>query len=91
MKNNEEVQAPVAVETTKKPFHLPYKVKCSVCGKEKAVRQEVLLKRLVGFKGTLEERFNLHIQAYKCQDCKRDAKMKEIEASLPKNEEAKAE
>jgi len=70
------------VEVAKKSFQLPYKVKCSVCGKEKAVRHEVLLKRLVSFKGTIEERFNLHIAAYKCQDCKRDAKMKELEAEL---------
>ncbi len=89
MKKNEvQVEVPVVEETTtKKSFHLPYKVKCSVCGKEKAVRQEVLLKRLVGFKGTLEERFNAHILIYKCQECKRDAKMKEIEASLPEVKE----
>ena len=78
MENQNEVQ----VVESKKSFSLPYKVKCSVCGKEKAVRQEVLLKRLVGLKGTIEERFNLHIQSYKCQDCKREVKMKELESTL---------
>lgn len=78
MKKNEEVK----VEESTKSFSLPYKVKCSVCGKEKAVRHEVLIKRLVGLKGTLQERFELHIQSYKCQDCKRTAKMKEIESEL---------
>lgn len=77
MKKNEEVK----VETTKS-FSLPYKVKCSVCGKEKSVRHEVLLKRLVGLKGTIEERFNLHILTYKCQECKRDQKMKEYEKDM---------
>ena len=77
---NQEVK--VEVETTTPKFHLPYKVKCSVCGKEKSVRHEVLLKRLVPYKGTIEERFNLHIVSYKCQDCKRDIKMKEIEKDM---------
>ena len=81
MENQNEVQA-VEVKSEVKSFSLPYKVKCSVCGKEKAVRHEVLIKRLVGLKGTLQERFDLHIQSYKCQDCKRAAKMKEIESEL---------
>lgn len=73
---------PATAAETKKPFALPYKVTCSQCGAVKAVRHEVLLKRLVGFKGTLEERFNQHILVYKCQGCKRDAKLKAVEAEL---------
>lgn len=74
--------SPVENAETKKPFALPYKVTCSNCGAVKAVRHEVLLKRLVGFKGTLEERFTQHIAGYKCQGCKRDAKNAAIEAEL---------
>ena len=91
MKKNEEVQAPVEVtpETTKKAFQLPYKVTCSVGGKEKAVRHEVLLKRMQGTKGnTLQEVFENHIKTYKCQECKREAKNAELEASFKKEEPA---
>lgn len=69
------------VETTKS-FSLPYKVICSKCGKEKSVRHEVLLKRMVGFKGNLEDRFNQLSMVYECQDCRRESKMKEIESTL---------
>ena len=90
MKKNPTTEAPVEAaaapeapaETTKKAFSLPYKVTCSKCGAVKAVRHEVLLKRLVGFKGTLEERFNQHIAGYKCQGCKRDEKNAAIQAEL---------
>ena len=74
--------APAEAPVSKKAFQLPYKVTCSKCGSVKAVRHEVLLKRLVGFKGTLEERFNAHIAVYKCQICKRDDKNAAIEAEL---------
>ena len=75
-------EAAPAEASAKKAFGLPYKVTCSKCGAVKAVRHEVLLKRLVGFKGTLEERFNQHIAGYKCQGCKREAKNAAIEAEL---------
>ena len=88
MKKNPEAPAVDAAtpeapaETTKKAFQLPYKVTCSKCGAVKAVRHEVLLKRLVPFKGTLEERFNAHIAGYKCQSCRREDKVKAMEAEM---------
>lgn len=98
MKKNEvapvvsEVSAPVAeVIPAKKAFSLPYKVTCSKCGAVKAVRQEVLLKRLVNVPGAnLEERFSNHIATYKCQDCKRVERLAELEKSLPAPVEAPA-
>ncbi len=95
MKKNPEATAPAATpeapaETPKKAFQLPYKVTCSNCGAVKAVRHEVLLKRLVGFKGTLEERFNAHIAGYQCQSCRRAAKLKAVEAEMAAKQEAPA-
>lgn len=93
MKKNPEAPAaaPEApAETTKKAFSLPYKVTCSKCGAVKAVRHEVLLKRLVGFKGTLEERFNAHIASYKCQSCRREDKVKALEAEMAAKQNAAA-
>lgn len=85
-----EAAAPEApAETTKKAFSLPYKVTCSKCGAVKAVRHEVLLKRLATAKGaTLEERFNNHIAGYKCQACKREDKVKALEAEMALKQEA---
>jgi len=69
-------------DTTKSVFSLPYKVVCSKCGSEKMVRHEVLLKRLVKYEGTLEERFNQNQSEYLCQNCKREDKLKELESKL---------
>ena len=46
------------------------------------VRHEVLLKRLVKYEGTLEERFNQNQSEYLCQNCKREDKLKELESKL---------
>ena len=75
-KKNTETQA------TTSTFQLPYSVTCSVCGAKKAVRHEVLLKRLVKHKGTLEERFIAETATYKCQNCRRADKMKQLESEL---------
>lgn len=76
-------QAADAAKASPKAFSLPYKVTCSKCGAVKAVRHEVLLKRLVGVPGnTLEERFQNHIAGYKCQVCKREEKNAAIQADL---------
>ena len=81
--------AAAPAESVKKPFALPYKVTCSKCGAVKAVRHEVLLKRLATAKGaTLEERFNNHIAGYKCQACKREDKVKALEAEMALKQEA---
>lgn len=67
---------------TAKSFSLPYKITCSKCGAVKAVRHEVLLKRLVAFKGTIEERYNAYAKVCTCQNCRREIKLKAIEAEL---------
>ncbi len=83
--NTETAAVKTIVEETKKPFALPYKITCSRCGTQKAVRHEVLLKRLVGFKGTVEERYNEYAKTCTCQSCRRDIKLKAIEAEMNKD------
>ena len=89
MKNSPKVEAPVSEIDSASPktsFSLPYKVTCSICGAQKAVRHEVLLKRLVGFKGnTLEERYNEYAKTCTCQSYRRDIKLKAIEAEMNKD------
>ena len=83
---NETTDTPVA-EKPAKPWSLPYKVTCSQCGAVKAVRHEVLLKRLEGVPGANdEERFNNHILTYKCSACRKV----EREAAKAAAAEAKA-
>lgn len=86
MKNSPKVEAPVSEIDSASPktsFSLPYKVTCSICGAQKAVRHEVLLKRLVAFKGnTLEERYSAYAKVCSCQLCRRTAKLQAIEAEL---------
>lgn len=82
MKNQNTDASVSEVSTSPKTFSLPYKVTCSICGAQKAVRHEVLLKRLVGFKGTLEERYNAYAKVCSCQNCRREAKLRAIEAEL---------
>ena len=60
-------------------FTLPYKVICNRCKSEKMVRHDVLLKRLMKHKGTLQERFIAETKTYLCQNCKRIEKNKELE------------
>lgn len=62
-----------------KLFTLPYKVICNHCKSEKMVRHDVLLKRLMKHKGTLQERFIAETKTYLCQNCKRIEKNKELE------------
>lgn len=69
-------------KTSEVTFKLPYKVTCARCGATKAVRHEVLLKRLAKYEGSLEERFNTNQAEYLCQSCRREAKQAEIEAKL---------
>lgn len=98
MKNNKKEEKMNTQNTTKsevsasnpKAFSLPYKITCSRCGTQKAVRHEVLLKRLVGFKGTLEERFAAYAKVCTCQNCRREIKNATIEAEL-QNASAKSE
>jgi len=63
-------------------FKLPYKVTCSKCGAELAVRHEVLLKRLVKYSGTLEERFIANQKEYKCQKCRASDRLAVLESKL---------
>ena len=83
---NEVVESSIVpvVETpiVKKPFALPYKITCSRCGSVKAVRHEVLLKRLVPFKGTIEERYNEYAKVCSCQNCRRELKNAALEAEF---------
>lgn len=60
-------------EAAPKAWSLPYKVTCSVSGAVKAVRHEVLMKRLDNpkYTGTLQERFEQHMKDYKCADVRR--------------------
>lgn len=81
MKNPNSPVAEVA-EAPKKSFQLPYKITCSKCGAQKAVRHEVLLKRLVAFKGTIEERYNAYAKVCTCQNCRREIKNAALEAEL---------
>lgn len=67
---------------TQNTFKLPYKVTCSHCGAELAVRHEVLLKRLVKYSGTLEERFKANQAEYKCQKCRQQDKLAILESKL---------
>jgi len=79
----EEIIDDVEIAETKKPvFKLPYQVTCSKCGAKKAVRHEVLLKRLAKYEGTLEERFNANQAEYLCQSCRAEKRNAEIEAKL---------
>jgi len=84
--NIESAIAPIVeaqiVETPKKSFALPYKITCSHCGTQKAVRHEVLLKRLVAFKGSIEDRYNAYAKVCTCQNCRREAKNAALEAEL---------
>lgn len=67
---------------TQNTFKLPYKVTCSHCGAELAVRHEVLLKRLVKYSGTLEERFIANQKEYKCQKCRASDRLAVLESKL---------
>jgi uncharacterized UBP type Zn finger protein len=73
--------------TTTSTFKLPYKVTCSKCGSVKAVRHEVLLKRLMKYKGSLEERFAANQAEYLCQSCKGQAKLAELEKQFATKED----
>lgn len=64
--------------TNTNTIKLPYKVKCTQCGSVKAVRHDVLLKRLVKHEGTLEERLNKELETYVCQSCKSAAKLEDL-------------
>ena len=90
MSKKQKTDAAAPTETTPKApkaFQLPYKVTCSQCGAVKAVRHEVLLKRLEGVPGANdEERFNNHILTYKCAACRKV----EREAAKAAAAEAKA-
>ena len=85
MSKTEKNNTQATPSTPTEAFRLPYEVTCSVCGAKKAVRHEVLLKRLVKHKGTLEERFIAETATYKCQNCRRADKMKQLEAQLQTN------
>lgn len=82
---NESSTTTTATTTT---FKLPYKVTCSHCGATKAVRHEVLLKRLAKAEGSsIQERFENHIADYLCQECRRNAKLAAMQAKLNPVEE----
>lgn len=86
-KNKSETNDTPVAEKPAKAWSLPYKVTCSQCGAVKAVRHEVLLKRLEGVPGANdEERFNNHILTYKCAACRKV----EREAAKAAAAEAKA-
>ena len=57
---------------------LPYKVKCTNCGSVKAVRHDVLLKRLMKHEGSLEERLQKELETYVCQSCRSSSKIDEL-------------
>lgn len=80
------------VEKPVKAWSLPYKVKCSVSGAVKAVRHEVLLKRLDNpkYHGTLRERFEQHMKDYKCADVRRAERNALKEAAAKAKAEAAA-
>lgn len=69
-------------KTNEVAFKLPYKVTCARCGAVKAVRHEVLLKRLAKYEGTLEERFNANQAEYLCQSCRAESRIAAQEAKL---------
>lgn len=70
---------------------LPNKVKCTVCGKAKAVRKPVLEKRIEKF-GSLEKL----LAEYVCRDCNREVTervektFKQQEAALPRRDKKKS-
>ncbi len=68
----QEITAPAA------QFKLPYQVTCSKCGSKKAVRHEVLLKRLAKHEGTLDERLQAELNTYVCQSCRSSSKIDEL-------------
>ena len=78
-KNKNAKQIPASATT--KAFQLPYSCTCSKCGAKKAVRHEVLLKRMQKFAGSVQERHEALSAVYLCQDCRREAKMAALEAA----------
>jgi hypothetical protein len=57
---------------------LPNKIYCPKCESVKAVRHDVLLKRLMKHEGSLEERLQKELETYVCQSCRSSSKIDEL-------------